>query len=63
MKGSWDEWAEELKMERHEGDKQFGAEVRLRKGEDYQFKYLVDGQWLTSHRYPVGDNENNIIRV
>lgn len=62
LKGSWDEWKEEVKMERSEGEKQFGAEVRLRKGEEYQFKYLVDGQWMTSHRYQV-DHDNNVILV
>ncbi|GAB0491399.1 hypothetical protein MMPV_002652 [Pyropia vietnamensis] len=61
VKGSWDNWAEEVDCS---GDK--GAMLRLKPG-TYQYKYILDGQWVNdASGNTVTDadgNVNNVLEV
>ncbi len=45
----------------------FFVEMQLEEGGKYEFKFVVDGQWLVSDRYPTCINElggeNNYLEV
>lgn len=58
VKGSWDNWAEEVDCS---SDK--GAVLRLKPG-TYQYKYILDGQWINdSSGNTVADADGNINNV
>lgn len=60
VKGSWDNWSEEVDCS---GDG--GGMVRLKPG-TYQYKYILDGQWINDAGNTVLDadgNVNNVLEV
>ena len=70
IKGSWDNWKEEIALKRVKnnftGFSEFYVTMKIAPG-NYQFKFLVDGEWVASSSYPIvetGDNhQNNILTV
>lgn len=70
LKGSWDDWAQEIPLKKFKnnitGHNEFYVKIRLSKGV-YEYKFLVDGQWMIDPtkltvKKPDG-YENNIIEV
>jgi 1,4-alpha-glucan branching enzyme len=48
--GDFNEWSEtETPMKKRKGDGCFTVAVKLEPGEEYQYRYLVDGEWHNDH--------------
>ena len=70
IKGSWDNWTEEIALKRVKnnftGFFEFYVTIKIAPG-NYQFKFLVDGNWVTSTSYPIVDTadnyQNNLLTV
>merc|ERR1719401_3069883 len=61
--GSWDNWARQLALEPFPNGEGYGVLLCLMPGE-YECKFIVDGQWLTSDEFDVrGKDKNNVIRA
>jgi len=63
MKGSWDNWKEEIvlkKVKRLNDSYEFYVTLKIAPG-NYQFKFLADGHWVISNQYPVAEGPDNII--
>ncbi|BGP20740.1 hypothetical protein JCM10213_001015 [Rhodosporidiobolus nylandii] len=64
--GSFDSWSASLPLE-HIGGPVFRASTRLKWGEKVVYKFIVDGNWVTSPLAPrewdSGGNENNVFQV
>lgn len=64
MKGSWDNWKEEIVLKRvvKNNSAEFYVTMKISPG-NYQFKFIVDGTWIVHPGYPVIKNpdrsENN----
>jgi len=62
IQGSWDGWAKPVALEPIPGGG-FGVLLALDPGE-YEFKYIVDGDWKTSDEHEKrGDMGNNVVTV
>mmetsp|Transcript_9134 Transcript_9134/g.8056 ORF Transcript_9134/g.8056 Transcript_9134/m.8056 type:complete len:114 (-) Transcript_9134:228-569(-) len=63
IKGSWDGWTEEIMLKKvknnFSGFLEFYVTLKIVAG-NYQFKFIVDGNWLTSPAFPTTKNENGI---
>mmetsp|Transcript_7508 Transcript_7508/g.13513 ORF Transcript_7508/g.13513 Transcript_7508/m.13513 type:complete len:435 (-) Transcript_7508:229-1533(-) len=60
--GSWDGWRGQVALEPIPGEG-FGILLALEPGE-YEFKFIVDGNWLASCDYETrGDHSNNVMQV
>lgn len=61
--GSWDGWKSKLRMNpvhpNKENPKLFFKKLMLRPGE-YQFKYILNGEWMLEKSKPVINDENGI---
>lgn len=70
IKGSWDDWQEGVALKKYKnnftGFNEFYVTLKLSPG-TYQFKFVVDGSWVTSPTYPritSGEEyENNVLNV
>ncbi|TPX74941.1 hypothetical protein CcCBS67573_g03780 [Chytriomyces confervae] len=65
LMGSWNNWGEGLAMTMHE-DGYFYGFVQLDSKQEYLFKFIVDGEWLTDPMHRMresGGNLNNCIQV
>ncbi|KAI8833956.1 hypothetical protein BJ741DRAFT_610618 [Chytriomyces cf. hyalinus JEL632] len=65
LMGSWNNWGEGLAMTVHE-DGYFYGFVHLDSKQEYLFKFVVDGEWLTDRTHRMresGGNLNNCIQV
>lgn len=70
MKGSWDNWKEEIVLKRtvrkKDSSPQFYVTMKIAPG-SYQFKFIVDGTWVVNPAYPIIKNhdqsENNLLNV
>lgn len=62
--GSWSRWSEHFKLSKK--DENFAGWIEVPVG-THQFKFIADGEWITSNEYPVetdaAGNCNNIIDV
>lgn len=68
LAGDFNNWDESSLPMRQSRDGIWRAEVELRSGQSYQFRYLVDGHWQTDyHADGTADNEygthNSIVRA
>jgi hypothetical protein len=59
--GNWNNWSEGKKMEAT-GNIGFEAVIPLGKG-TYEYKYLVNGQWVTDHKKPANYNGNHTLII
>jgi len=66
IKGSWDNWSQEIPLTRIRNNftdaEDFLVALRIPCG-TYHFKFLVDREWKTSPKYPLTEQENNILVV
>lgn len=62
--GAFDSWKQSIEMSRAD-DGSFYKEFVLDNGQTYQFKFVVDGNWMATEDYPKSDdgqgNINNVI--
>jgi len=63
IKGSWDNWKQEIMLKKvknnFSGFMEFYVTLKIAPG-SYEFKFIVDGHWLTSPNYPIVKGSNNI---
>ncbi len=68
IKGSWDNWTEQISLKRikKNNDHNFYVTLQINPG-NYQFKFIVDGNWTINPAFPVvktkDDHENNILNI
>ena len=66
IKGSWDNWSQEIPLARNRnnftGAEDFFVALKIPSG-TYHFKFFVDEKWVTSPKYPLTEQENNILVV
>eukprot|EP00127_Corallochytrium_limacisporum_P003902 Clim_evm12s154 gene=Clim_evmTU12s154 len=54
--GSWDNWTEKFELDNYDGGDVSGSPVRLSPGR-YEYKYIVDGNYLCNAAEPFVENE------
>ena len=63
IKGSWDNWKDAIVLKKVKnninGSTEFYVAIKIAP-ENYQFKFLVDGNWVLSPSYPAVRNSNGI---
>ena len=62
IQGSWDNWKEQIalkKVKTGQSDRNFYVTLKICPG-NYQFKFIVDGEWRTSLAYPIVDHKDGI---
>lgn len=70
IRGSWDNWKQEIMLKKvknnFSGFMEFYVTLKIAPG-DYEFKFIVDGHWVTNPNYPTikssDGNENNLLFV
>lgn len=70
IRGSWDNWTDDIMLKKvknnYSGLLEFYVNLKIEPGE-YQFKFIVDGVWITGTSFPVIKNadgvENNQLSV
>ena len=68
IKGSWDNWKEQIALKRvkNNHDHNFYVTLKIAPG-NYQFKFIVDGEWKLNPAYPMiktkDDHKNNVLSI
>jgi len=65
IKGSWDNWKEQIALKRVKSGQDsanFYVALKIAPG-NYQFKFIVDGQWTLSPDYPILKNKDDPLIV
>ena len=65
--GTFNNWGERIPMQLDPTDLAFKAKVRLQKGQEYQYKFVIDGNWRCNPAHPQADdgsgNKNNTVTL